>query len=300
MTYPIATEELYEIILSGEGQTVEFKESLAQGTQSEAIKAMVAFANGQGGRVFFGVKDNGRARGVHIGENTLERLANRIKDYTYPTLPVFIDDPFQYEGKTVLSVEVPKDIPPIIGVYLYSERPIPPDQPVDAQKLQAYRRVGRTNQKEDFMRLRQPQPSDPKLRVGATARGTYYANDQSLASLACPVWAEEGSPTAHGICVCLNPGQFVSSETGEDLPHPAIQGFSGHVRRRVESVPARKLLEVTEITCTYLDDWGIKWRVSRGIRITAAEHQGERWLNVEDRGLFTRGIVEFPPKVSAP
>ncbi|KKK95233.1 hypothetical protein LCGC14_2674890, partial [marine sediment metagenome] len=78
-----------------ESQTMEFKESLAQGTQSEAIKAMVAFANGQGGRVFFGVKDNGRARGVHIGGNTLEQLANRIKDHTYPTLPVFVDDPFQ-------------------------------------------------------------------------------------------------------------------------------------------------------------------------------------------------------------
>ena len=291
------TEDLFEVILAGEGQTAEFKESLTSSAKREAIQTMVAFANAQGGRVFFGVRNDGRAKGVQPGGDTQERLAKLVRDHTYPSVPFVIDDPFIYEGKTVLSVDVPRDVPPVIGVYVYSAKAIAPEKRVDAGEVQAYRRVGRTNQKEDFMRLRQAQPSDPKLRVRVVRSSAhYYADDQSLASFECPVWTEEGSATAHAIRLYLNPGLFVSEEMVEDLPHPHREGFASEERLDIMSVPATKLLEATEISSVYLDDWGINWKVSRGIRVMGYEDERRRWIGVEDRGVFTRRIVAFPPK----
>ena len=291
------TDDLFEVILSGEGQTAEFKESLTSNAKREAIQTMVAFANAQGGRVFFGVRNDGRAKGVQLGGDTQERLAKLVRDHTYPSVPFVIDDPFIYEGKTVLSVEVSRDVPPVIGVYVYRPKAIPPDKPVDTSEMQAYRRVGRTNQKEDFMRLRQPQPSDPKVRIRvAWSRAGYYLDNRSLSNLDCSLWAEEGSATAHALRLYLNPGLFVSEEMVEDLPRPGGEGFVGVERLDIRSVPATKLLEATEISSIYLDDWGISWKVSRGIRMTAGEDERHRWIDVEDRGLFTRRIIAFPPK----
>lgn len=78
-----------QTLRAGEGQTVEFKQSLAE--RSDAVKTMVAFANSQGGRVFFGVKPNRALLGADIGANTLEGLAAFVRDHTYPSLPITID-----------------------------------------------------------------------------------------------------------------------------------------------------------------------------------------------------------------
>ena len=77
-----------ELIAGGESQTVEFKETLSSGAQREAMESLVAFANTDGGRVFFGVRDDGFVRGVEIGKDTLENMANKVRRHTYPSLPV--------------------------------------------------------------------------------------------------------------------------------------------------------------------------------------------------------------------
>ena len=64
------------LIKQGESQTVEFKTSF----QKEVIESVVAFTNTQGGKVFVGVKDDGRIVGVDIKNETLKDWINQIKN----------------------------------------------------------------------------------------------------------------------------------------------------------------------------------------------------------------------------
>jgi ATP-dependent DNA helicase RecG len=56
----------------GEGQFVEFKESL----DKSFAKELVAFANASGGVVYLGVKDNGKIKGIDI----TNRLKSQVQD----------------------------------------------------------------------------------------------------------------------------------------------------------------------------------------------------------------------------
>jgi len=58
---------------TGEGQFVEFKEKL----DNSLIKEIVAFANASGGKIFLGVDDSGKIKGI---SNT-NRLKSQIVDY---------------------------------------------------------------------------------------------------------------------------------------------------------------------------------------------------------------------------
>ena len=73
---------LKKIISQGESETVEFKKS--PGESKEIIKTISAFANTKGGRIFVGVSNSGKALGVEIGKDTVERLVNQIIQNTDP------------------------------------------------------------------------------------------------------------------------------------------------------------------------------------------------------------------------
>lgn len=77
-------EEAREIIAQGEGQRTEFKKSFAE--DNDAIEALCAFANADGGTVFFGVTDDKTIIGVQLGRITLEQFANKIKRETSPSI----------------------------------------------------------------------------------------------------------------------------------------------------------------------------------------------------------------------
>jgi len=101
-------------LAAGEGQMVEFKESLK--LAKEGMQATVAFANARGGDVFFGVRDRDHvAIGVEVGANTLAQLANDFERRIYPSLPVEIDEFPLGNGKAVVRFSVPQDVPPLIG-----------------------------------------------------------------------------------------------------------------------------------------------------------------------------------------
>lgn len=292
-------EDVYETLQHGESQTVEFKSSLAE--QREAIQTMVAFANSQGGWVFFGVNNDGTAKGVHVGKNTLEKLAGAIRDHTYPSLPVVIEEPFPYGGKNILSVEVPADVPPIVGVYLYGSPGIRPDKTIGASELQAYRRVGRVTQKEDFMRLRRPLPSDPRVRVALFERERITGPNPE--GLLCSVWVEEGSATAHDVRFRFQPPIAEYDYVCEDLPYPYDRrdvspavGFIVLRRFRffLGDMP-HALPPSLELIASYKDDWGLTWESSRRLDLVPDPlHDQEVYL--VDGGQFSRGIVAFPPK----
>src|SRR5262249_7831787 len=78
----ITKEKIFDLIATGESETVEFKESFGD----EALEAIGAFASARGGILLIGVKDSGDVLGVQIGKKTLEDIANRIQEATDPRI----------------------------------------------------------------------------------------------------------------------------------------------------------------------------------------------------------------------
>jgi ATP-dependent DNA helicase RecG len=76
--------KLQKLLAEGEGQKLEFKEKF----QSEAIEAICAFSNAEGGVILIGVTDNGEPLGVQVGRKTLEDWANQINAGLDPRIKV--------------------------------------------------------------------------------------------------------------------------------------------------------------------------------------------------------------------
>ncbi|MDO8531192.1 MAG: putative DNA binding domain-containing protein [Dehalococcoidia bacterium] len=100
-------EELLALIKQGEGQQLEFKESLKETKQ--AIEALCAFVHAVGGTVLIGVTNDGHICGVQLGKKGIEVFANTIRQNTKPPLAPFL---FQVEsgGNTVLAAQIVPDM----------------------------------------------------------------------------------------------------------------------------------------------------------------------------------------------
>ncbi|MFM8769602.1 MAG: helix-turn-helix domain-containing protein [Rubrivivax sp.] len=79
---------------AGESATFEFKKSTAE--KERACRNLCAFANGQGGRVVFGITPAGKVVGQTVTDRTLEELAQEFRAFEPPLFPsverVGIDD----------------------------------------------------------------------------------------------------------------------------------------------------------------------------------------------------------------
>ena len=87
------------ILRTGESEKVEFKESFGR----EALETLCAFANTKGGMLLIGVKDNGTAPGVSVGQHTLRDWVNQIDQGTglQPSIKKV-----QAKGKEVVLLKV--------------------------------------------------------------------------------------------------------------------------------------------------------------------------------------------------
>lgn len=99
--------QVQKILKMGEGQHIEFKESLS--TLKKAIKTLASFGGqARGGWLFFGVYDDGTIKGIDVGKNTIEKLANDIKENTLsmiwaePLLPEI----YEFPDLSILAVRV--------------------------------------------------------------------------------------------------------------------------------------------------------------------------------------------------
>ena len=93
---------LIEEILKGENEKIEFKENAKTNTY---IKTVVAFANGNGGKIVFGVKDNKEIVGVENEFEVMDGIINAISDSCYPMIVPDISL-HTLENKTVILVEI--------------------------------------------------------------------------------------------------------------------------------------------------------------------------------------------------
>ena len=96
-----------EAILAGESKNVEFKESLPE-KSIKYMKSVVAFANGTGGKIIFGIADKTREVVGFAKEDvfeTMDAIANAVSDSCEPA--IIPDISLQtIDGKTVIVVEV--------------------------------------------------------------------------------------------------------------------------------------------------------------------------------------------------
>lgn len=65
-------KELSLILKEGEGYKIEFKEGF-----NNLDKEIVAFANSSGGRVFLGVTDDGKIKGIGVTNELKSRIQDR-------------------------------------------------------------------------------------------------------------------------------------------------------------------------------------------------------------------------------
>jgi len=125
---------LKDLLKEGESETVEFKPSLSQ--MDKITESISAFSNTKGGTVVIGVSDKGEVLGVDIGKNTIESLANQIKQNT---------DPMAYPSIRVDEIDKKQVV--IIEVVEGKQKPV-------LAFGRAYRRVGKSNQKLGFEGIR--------------------------------------------------------------------------------------------------------------------------------------------------
>ncbi len=94
-----------ELILQGEGTTLDFKKTI---TSTEKIaKSLVAFANNQGGVLLIGVADDGNIVGVKSEDEERYMITKAAHQFCKPAIePVF--EEININHKLVLAVHIPK------------------------------------------------------------------------------------------------------------------------------------------------------------------------------------------------
>lgn len=93
-------------ISRGEGYNLEFKEKLSE-NHKKFLKTVVAFANGVGGRIIFGVDDKKNIVGISDEElyGIRDDITSAVCDSVEP-VPSFSVDPVTVDGRTVLVLTV--------------------------------------------------------------------------------------------------------------------------------------------------------------------------------------------------
>lgn len=103
---PIA--DLSRLVAQGEGQGLEYKEKLPENREEKrkVFKTVVAFANGNGGLLLFGVSDSGDLRGiVNRVPEAKRRLTDLVRELVRPAPETTVSE-YSIDGKAILALEV--------------------------------------------------------------------------------------------------------------------------------------------------------------------------------------------------
>lgn len=100
--------------------TVEFKSDRKRLPDTDLVEALVGLANTEGGELWLGVEDDGRATGLHADHMALMGLVGLVAARTSPALQVDVAS-VDVEGIKVARIRVPKahgEVATQAGVYL--------------------------------------------------------------------------------------------------------------------------------------------------------------------------------------
>jgi ATP-dependent DNA helicase RecG len=103
------------ILKKGAGTTIEFKEIM----QEKEFKTISGFSNTEGGILFCGVSDKGDIVGFDCSEESVQSITHKIVD-KMGIRPVI--SCFEYDGKTILRIDIAKSPNPISYKGKYYKR----------------------------------------------------------------------------------------------------------------------------------------------------------------------------------
>lgn len=129
-------KDVLRLIKQRETESIELKSSLSK--LEEIVEVISGLSNTKGGKVLVGVSNTGRILGVKIGEDTIERLANKIAQNTDPKVQPRISIQ-EIDKKKIIIIDVKESIDKLV---LALGRP--------------YKRVGKSTvrmSKDEFERL---------------------------------------------------------------------------------------------------------------------------------------------------
>jgi len=96
--------EIEQFLLTGESETVEFKEKLDKGKPEKIAKTVAAFANTKGGTIVFGVDDEHNVVGCDV-RGLSDTITNVIRSYCDPP-PIFTIRAVTRDSKELLLIQV--------------------------------------------------------------------------------------------------------------------------------------------------------------------------------------------------
>ena len=107
-------------------ETFEDKNVVYKREYTDKIKrAVVAFANANGGKIYVGIDDFGQVVGLNDVEDVKRRLAKLVQDGIFPDVTPYVEYTVEYaEGKKVVGVEVSRGAQ---RPYWLSDRGLEPD-----------------------------------------------------------------------------------------------------------------------------------------------------------------------------
>ena len=98
-----------ELLFQPESKFLEFKREFNNSNKEKILQTIIAFANGSGGNLVFGIDDNKKIIGVEKPFELEEKLSNITFDSISPTIridPVFITE----RNKTLVIIKIPLGI----------------------------------------------------------------------------------------------------------------------------------------------------------------------------------------------
>jgi hypothetical protein len=97
-------QEIEQLLLTGENDTVEFKERVEKGRPEKIAKTVAAFANTKGGTIVFGVDDDHRVVGCAV-KGMADSITNIIRSYCTPS-PEYTITVVNHGGKDLVLVRI--------------------------------------------------------------------------------------------------------------------------------------------------------------------------------------------------
>lgn len=130
---------------SSESLTVEFKSDRSRLSDNDLVEALVCLANTEGGELWLGVEDDGRATGLHADHVLLVGLAGLVAARTSPSLQVVVT-PVDIDGVRVARIVVPKaqgEVATQAGLYV--RRRIKQDGKPECVPMLPHERISRAS-----------------------------------------------------------------------------------------------------------------------------------------------------------
>lgn len=94
-----------EDLLMAETNDIEFKETLEISKPKSWLKTVVAFANGNGGSIFWGIGNDKSIIGIEDCQKIIEKISEIIKVKLEPMI-LFKISPIDLEGKVIVRLDV--------------------------------------------------------------------------------------------------------------------------------------------------------------------------------------------------